>query len=70
VCGLNFLPVGPGADTDGDALQLGAALRVFDLDDRQIGAGKIRFGLIKRNKTGNFQRQALLCNWSRGPWPA
>ena len=57
---LNLLPAGAGADVDGDALQLGAALRIFDLDDRHVGADEIRLGLIKRNKTGHFQRQALL----------
>jgi hypothetical protein len=50
---LNFLPVrtGAGAYVDGNALQLGAALWIFDLDDRQIGADEIWPGLIKRNET-------------------
>jgi hypothetical protein len=39
---LDLLPIRPGADIDGDALQFGAAFGVFDLDDHQIGAGKIR----------------------------
>jgi len=57
---LDFLPAGTGADIDRDALQLGAALRIFDLDDCHVGADEIRLGLIKRNKAGYFQRQTLL----------
>ena len=48
-----------GTHRDADFLQLGFAAWVFHLQREHIDARKIRAGAIKRDETGDFERQTL-----------